>query len=57
VSDKLSSQNSERPKSARFERNSIQRWLVPAVFILILLGIVATVGITVLAVLGLIPGA
>jgi hypothetical protein len=57
VSDKHPNQTSERPKSARFELNSVQRWLVPAIFILILLGIVVTVGITVLAVLGLIPGA
>jgi hypothetical protein len=57
VSAESPRQTPERPKSARFERNSAQRWLVPAVFILILLGIVVTVGITVLAVLGLIPSA
>lgn len=56
VSDKAPRQNLDRPKSARFEQGRLQRWLVPVVFLLILLGILMTVVITVLAILGLTPG-
>jgi hypothetical protein len=46
----------KRLKSKRFSSGRLMRWLMPLVFFLLAAGLLATLAIIILAVLGLTPG-
>lgn len=45
-----------KEKSKRFESRGAARWLVPALLILLTLGILLTLAVTILSILGMTPG-